>query len=71
MQNSRYVSLQTSGQAQILTVPPEFALSGIEVLLRKEGCRLVVEPVPASSLLALLTTLEDIEDEFPDGFENP
>jgi antitoxin VapB len=66
MQNSRYVSLLISGQEQILTIPPEFALSGTEVLLRKEGHRLVIEPIPSSSLLSLLTTLPDIMDNFPD-----
>ncbi|NJR62621.1 MAG: AbrB/MazE/SpoVT family DNA-binding domain-containing protein [Cyanobacteria bacterium CRU_2_1] len=66
MQNSRHVSLLTSGQDQVLTIPHEFALSGTEVLLRKEGHRLIIEPIPPSSLLSLLTTLQDITDNFPD-----
>lgn len=66
MQNPRYVSLLTSGQDQVLTIPHEFALSGPEVLLRKEGHRLIIEPIPPSSLLSLLTTLQDISDNFPD-----
>lgn len=66
MQNSRYVSLLTSGQDQVLTIPYEFVLSGTEVLLRKEGHRLIIEPIPPSSLLSLLTTLQDISDNFPD-----
>ncbi|MBW4540993.1 MAG: AbrB/MazE/SpoVT family DNA-binding domain-containing protein [Myxacorys chilensis ATA2-1-KO14] len=66
MQNSRHVSLLTSGQDQVLTIPPEFALSGTEVLLRKEGHRLIIEPIPPSSLLSLLSTLQDITDDFPD-----
>jgi len=65
MQNSRHVSLLTSGQDQVLTIPYELALSGTEVLLRKEGHRLIIEPIPSSSLLALLTTLQDITDDFP------
>jgi antitoxin VapB len=65
MQNSRHVSLLTSGQDQVLTIPHEFALSGTEVLLRKEGHRLIIEPIPPSSLLSLLTTLQDITDNFP------
>lgn len=71
MQNSRYVSLLMSGQDQVLTIPPEFALSGTEVLLRKEGGRLIIEPVPHGSLLSLLTTLQDITDNFPDVDEGP
>jgi antitoxin VapB len=70
MQNSRHVSLLTSGQEQVLTIPHEFALSGTEVLLRKEGNCLIIEPISSSSLLALLTTLQDIPDQFPDVDES-
>lgn len=66
MQNSRHVSLLTKGQEQVLTIPHEFALSGTEVVLRKEGDRLIVEPIASNSLLGLLTTLEDVADTFPD-----
>lgn len=66
MENSRHVSLQQNGIDQVLTIPPEFALSSTEVLLRKEGQRLVIEPFPSHSLLALLTTLQDIPEPFAD-----
>lgn len=66
MQNSRHISLGTSGQDQVLTIPHEFALLGTEVLLRKEGHRLIIEPITPNSLLSLLTTLQDITDNFPD-----
>ncbi len=66
MQNSRHASLLTNGQDQVLTIPHELALSGTEVLLRKEGHRLIIEPIPSSSLLSLLTSLPDITDSFPD-----
>ncbi len=66
MQNSRHISLLTRGQDQILTIPHELALSGTEVLLRREGNRLIIEPIPSGSLLSLLTTLQDITDNFPD-----
>lgn len=33
--------------------------------MRKEGQKLVIEPVPARSLLAVLATLQPIEEEFP------
>lgn len=65
MQNLRHVSLQTNGQEQVLTIPDGFTLSRTEVLLRKEGDRLIIEPVPSNSLLSLLATLQDIPDEFP------
>lgn len=65
MQTSRQVFLISNGQDQVLTIPQEFALSGTEVLLRKEGQRLIIEPIPPSSLLSLLATLPDISDTFP------
>lgn len=57
MPNSCYVSLAPNGQDQILTIPHEFALSSTEVSLRKEGQRLIIEPIPPRSLLSLLMTL--------------
>ncbi len=69
MQTPRHVSLLTSGQDQILTIPQDFALSVTEVLLRKEGDRLIIEPIPRISLLDLLKSLPDIPDEFPDPDE--
>jgi len=62
MQNLRQVSLLTSGQEQVLTIPPELALSSTEVLLRKEGHRLIIEPISSGSLISLLTTLPDLLD---------
>lgn len=66
MPNSCYVSLLQNGQSQVLTIPYEFALPGTEVLLRKEGDRLIVEPILRRSLLSLLATLEAITENFPD-----
>ena len=65
MQNSRH-TLSTNGQDQVLTIPHEFALPTTEVSLRKEGQRLIIEPISPSSLLSLLKTLPDITDQFPD-----
>lgn len=66
MHNSRHIFLSMSGQNQVLTIPHEFSLSGREVLLRKEGERLIIEPISPNSLLLLLTTLQDLTDSFPD-----
>ncbi len=66
MQNSYQVPLLNNGQNQILTIPQELTLSGTKVLMRKEGQSLIIEPVPAKSLLSLLSTLQDITDDFPD-----
>ena len=69
MQNPRHISLLTSGQDQILTIPHDLALSVTEVLLHKEGDRLIIEPISPISLLDLLKSLPDIPDEFPDTDE--
>ncbi|MFB2982425.1 antitoxin [Microseira sp. BLCC-F43] len=37
-----------------------------EVLLRKEGHRLILEPIRPGSLLSLLATLEEITENFSD-----
>lgn len=66
MSNSYHASLEVSGQNQILTIPSEFALSGTEVVLRKEGDRLIVEPISRKSLLSVLITLQNISEPFPD-----
>lgn len=69
MEVTRYVSLQTSEHEQTLKIPQEFTLPGTKVLLCKEGQRLIIEPVSPDPLLALLATLPDIDDEFPDTDE--
>ncbi|NEQ67816.1 MAG: AbrB/MazE/SpoVT family DNA-binding domain-containing protein [Symploca sp. SIO2D2] len=66
MPNSCHVQLDRNGQNQVLTIPQEFALPGKEVLLRKVGSRLIIEPIPQGSLLSLLSTLPEITDNFPD-----
>ena len=65
MEETRHVSLSTCGKKQVLTIPHDFALTDTEVILRKDGQRLIIEPLPSNPLLSLLTTLSDIDDEFP------
>lgn len=62
----RTVKLFTNGRSQAVRIPREFELPGDTATMRKEGERLIIEPSPAKSLLALLRTLEPIEDEFPE-----
>lgn len=66
MQTEQLVQLEWVGSQQTIRIPHEFELKSEEALIRKEGNRLIIEPVEASSLLSLLATLEPIEDEFPD-----
>lgn len=39
--------------------------------MRKEGARLVIEPAAPQSLLALLATLEPLDEDFPEIEELP
>jgi antitoxin VapB len=66
----RYVRLFRNGRNQALRIPREFELEGDEAIVRKEGDRLTVEPVRKGRLLALLKTLEPLEETFPDVDED-
>jgi antitoxin VapB len=39
--------------------------------MRKEGQRLIIEPAPPRSLLALLATLPTLDEEFPSIEDTP
>jgi antitoxin VapB len=53
-----------NGRNQAVRIPREFELPGEEAIMRKEGPRLVIEPLPKRSLIDLLKTLEPIEEDF-------
>jgi antitoxin VapB len=60
----RHVRLFRNGRNQAVRIPREFELPGEDAVMRKEGDKLIIEPAPRKSLLALLATLKPIEDEF-------
>jgi antitoxin VapB len=60
----RHVKLFRNGRNQAVRIPREFELPGDDAIMRKEGARLIIEPAPRRSLIALLKTLEPIEDDF-------
>jgi antitoxin VapB len=64
MNAERHVRLFRNGRSQAVRIPREFELPGADAIMRKEGDRLVIEAAPPKSLLALLKTLEPIEDDF-------
>ena len=68
--SERHVRLFRNGRNQALRIPREFELEADEAILRKEGDRLVIEPVRKGRLLARLATLEPIEEPFPDVDED-
>ena len=67
----RHVKLFKNGRNQAVRIPREFELPGEDAIMRKEGERLIIEPAPPRSLLALLRTLPEIDDEFPPIDDRP
>lgn len=65
-ESERHVRLFRNGRNQALRIPREFELEGDEAVLRKEGDRLIIEPVRKGRLLAVLASLEPLEETFPD-----
>lgn len=66
----RHVRLFRNGRNQALRIPRDLELEGDEAILRKEGDRLIVEPVRKGRLLALLSTLEPLDEPFLDVDED-
>ena len=65
MDTERHVRLFRNGRNQALRIPRDLELPGREAILRKEGRRLVVEPVARPSLLAVLARLTTLNEDFP------
>ena len=65
MRAERQVRLFKNGRNQALRIPRDLELPGHEAILRKEGPRLIVEPVAGPSLLAVLATLKPLDEELP------
>jgi antitoxin VapB len=65
MYPERHVKLFKNGRNQAVRIPREFELPGEDAIMRKEGERLIIEPAPPRSLLALLATLAPLDEDFP------
>jgi antitoxin VapB len=65
LDTERRVRLFKNGRNQALRIPRDLELPGREAILRKEGRRLVIEPVARRSLLAVLATLKPLDVDFP------
>ena len=63
MTNERRVRIFRNGRNQAVRIPREFELPGDEAIMRREGGRLIIEPATPGSLIALLATLEPIEED--------
>jgi antitoxin VapB len=66
VQPERIVRLFRNGSNQAVRIPRDLELPGNEAILRKEGNRLIVEPMPRPSLLDLLSTWDPLDEELPE-----
>lgn len=63
--SERHVKLFKNGRNQAVRIPREFELPGEDAIIRKEGQRLIIEAVPPKSLLAVLSRLQPLDEDFP------
>jgi len=62
---TRHVKLFKNGGNQAVRFQREFELPGEDAVIHKEGQRLIIEPAPPQSLLAVLASLPTLDEEFP------
>ena len=60
----RHVKVFKNGRNRAVRIPREFEFPGEDAVMRKEGDRLIIEPVPPKSLLAVLATLSRLDENF-------
>jgi len=65
LMTTRHVKLFKNGRNQAVRIPREFELPGEDAVIHKEGQRLIIEPAPPQSLLAVLASLPTLDEEFP------
>jgi antitoxin VapB len=71
MSAERHVKVFRNGRNRAVRIPREFEFPGEEAIMRKEGDRLIIEPVPPKSLLAVLATLAPLQEDFPPILDLP
>ena len=64
MSVARTVKLFRNGRNQAVRIPREFELPGEDAVISRDGDRLIIELPQRIGLLALLATLEPIDDAF-------
>jgi antitoxin VapB len=60
----RHVKVFKNGRNRAVRIPREFEFTGTDAVMRKEGSRLIIEPAPPKSLLAVLKTLPRLDEDF-------
>jgi antitoxin VapB len=70
-QDSREVRLFRNNRNQAVRIPVEFELPGDRATIRKDGDRLIIEPVHKPGLLGLLASWEPLEEAIPEIVDEP
>lgn len=71
METERHVRLFRNGRNQAIRIPREFELEGDEAVIRKEGSRLIIEPVIKNGLASLLASWKPLDEDFPETDDAP
>ncbi len=61
----REARLFRNNRSQAVRIPAEFELPGDRVLISRDGDRLIIEPVRAKGLVALLDSWEPLDEDVP------
>jgi antitoxin VapB len=62
----RRVRLFRSGRNQAVRIPVGYELPGDAAIMRRDGERLIIEPVRKRGLIALLKTMRPIGEKLPE-----
>ena len=68
---AREVRLFRNNRNQAIRIPVEFELPGDHVIIRKDGDRLIIEPVREAGLLGLLAGWEPLDEALPEIEDAP
>jgi len=71
MSTERHIKVFRNGRNRAVRIPREFEFPGEDAIMRKEGQRLIIEPAPRKSLLAVLRTLQLPDEDLPAIVDSP
>ena len=63
---TRQARLFRNNRSQAVRIPADWEMPGESVTIRRDGERLILEPVRPRGLLGLLSSWEPLEDALPD-----
>lgn len=63
--NVRHVRLFKNGRSQAVRIPRDFELQGDEVLMHREGNRLIIEPIFSKPIAQLFASWQPLKDGLP------